>query len=245
MSDGSDVFEAWVRGGQAAGDCPPAEAIWEAAHGELAPGSVRSLVDHVSGCSSCAADWAVAVEVQREMPADTAELLLLDKSSPMRALDKSSPSEALDRSSPLEASDDNGVSLGSMRSRGWAAAGGFALAAAALLAVMSGAPGPTDEPVYRDGVDRIELLTPENAVLAREAVRIEWSSEPGWTYDVLVSDDALNTLHTAQGIDGDHVVVPAEAIASLPEGALLLWRVEGLGPDGTRRISRTSVLRIQ
>src|SRR5258708_6792722 len=46
--------------------CPPAERLWEAAHGELAPNQVASLVDHVAQCALCAEAWEIAADLATE-----------------------------------------------------------------------------------------------------------------------------------------------------------------------------------
>ncbi len=53
-------------------DCPPPETIWAAVHGELPPGALRDIVDHIAICPACAEDWRLAVEVEREAQATAA-----------------------------------------------------------------------------------------------------------------------------------------------------------------------------
>src|SRR6185436_4475958 len=45
--------------------CPPPEKIWEAVRGELPPGEVRAIVEHMAVCPACAEDWRLAVALQR------------------------------------------------------------------------------------------------------------------------------------------------------------------------------------
>jgi hypothetical protein len=49
----------------APGACPPPEKIWEAVRGELPPGEIRQVVEHMAACPSCAEDWRLAVALQR------------------------------------------------------------------------------------------------------------------------------------------------------------------------------------
>ncbi|MFP5286809.1 MAG: zf-HC2 domain-containing protein, partial [Thermoanaerobaculia bacterium] len=46
--------------------CPEPDRIWEAVRGELPPEEVRDIVDHVAVCASCAEDWRIAVEFEKE-----------------------------------------------------------------------------------------------------------------------------------------------------------------------------------
>ncbi|RMH16394.1 MAG: zf-HC2 domain-containing protein [Acidobacteria bacterium] len=47
--------------------CPPAEALWAAAGGELTVEERRRLVDHTASCPACARDWRLAVAVAGEL----------------------------------------------------------------------------------------------------------------------------------------------------------------------------------
>ena len=50
-------------------DCPEPDLIWEAVRGELPPDEIRDIVDHVAVCASCAEDWRVAMEFEKESEA--------------------------------------------------------------------------------------------------------------------------------------------------------------------------------
>src|SRR6185295_11345962 len=47
------------------GDCPPADAYWAAAAGELPFERVRALVDHGATCARCAEAWRILADVRR------------------------------------------------------------------------------------------------------------------------------------------------------------------------------------
>ena len=51
------------------GGCPEPDRIWEAVRGELPPKEVREVVDHVALCASCAEDWRIAMEFEKESAA--------------------------------------------------------------------------------------------------------------------------------------------------------------------------------
>lgn len=53
--------------------CPSAEALYDAATGALPTGEVAALVDHVSGCPACAADWRLVLEARNEGVTTTSE----------------------------------------------------------------------------------------------------------------------------------------------------------------------------
>ncbi len=52
------------------GACPEPDRIWEAVRGELPPEEIREIVDHVALCASCAEDWRVAMEFEKEAQAE-------------------------------------------------------------------------------------------------------------------------------------------------------------------------------
>lgn len=51
---------------QSLAGCPEPDRIWEAVRGELPPEEIRDIVDHVAVCASCAEDWRIAVEFEKE-----------------------------------------------------------------------------------------------------------------------------------------------------------------------------------
>ena len=60
---------AWLARGPLSGHaCPPAEALWSAARGDLAPAPARALIGHLATCASCAEDWCLAQELTRQVP---------------------------------------------------------------------------------------------------------------------------------------------------------------------------------
>lgn len=109
------------------------------------------------------------------------------------------------------------------------------LAAAAVLVLAVGVtqlmpPAPSP---YRDGGG----ARPESALaverLPREAFVLRWSLPDGYTTRaVRVLRPDLEPLHLTQNPSGNSLRVPAEALAGLPSGSLVLWQVEAEGPDG-------------
>lgn len=56
------------------GDCPEPDRIWEAVRGELPPEEVREIVDHTAVCASCAEDWRIAKEFEKESQAEKEDI---------------------------------------------------------------------------------------------------------------------------------------------------------------------------
>ncbi|MCU0225595.1 MAG: hypothetical protein MUF27_16335 [Acidobacteria bacterium] len=76
---------------------------------------------------------------------------------------------------------------------------------------------------------------PDGAELPRRAFVLRWKPVAGATrYDVIVADAALAPLHEVRDASANEVTVPAE---SLPERGVVLWRIEAIMPDGSRRAS--------
>ena len=60
------AFAAPVPPTAASGSCPEPDRIWQAVRGELPPEEIREIVDHVAVCASCAEDWRIAMEFEKE-----------------------------------------------------------------------------------------------------------------------------------------------------------------------------------
>src|SRR5262249_26326757 len=132
-----------------------------------------------------------------------------------------------------------------LRPRSWRwLAGGGALAAAALLAaVLVPRTGQREAaPVVRGRDDG--LLRPDPAVetLDRAHPVLRWSgAPPGSPYGVVVSARDVTVLYGGSGLDPPEVEIPAEALAAVPPGSDVVWRVEAIAPGG-RRISSGAFL---
>jgi hypothetical protein len=197
--------------------CPAPEAIWSAVRGELPPGELRQVLEHTAACAACAEDWRLAAELQRQSAATEAV-------APGKVLQG-----RFGRWRPLAAV--------------------AALAAGLLIAVgvyRTGGFGP-QEPTYREAGDAaIESLLPENQELPRQGAELRWSPVPGAeSYDVRVSTEDLRLVWTAEGQKAASHRIPESALAGLPLGAKLLWQVDAVFPDGTRRSSSTFGVRVR
>jgi hypothetical protein len=132
--------------------------------------------------------------------------------------------------------------------RAWAR---LAVAASLLLATGAGVvlwrTGEPEPPRYR-GADQaaIRSLVPEAEPLPRDRCRLAWSFDPaGARYDLQVTTESLQVVAQAEGLAEPSFRVPAGALASLPAGTRLLWRVEAALPDGSRVGSPTFVAELR
>lgn len=121
----------------------------------------------------------------------------------------------------------------------------WTLAAAAALAIgVVGVQWMQQQPIYRDGDQvTIQSLVEEGQSLPREQFLLRWSSleTQGATYDVEVSTEDLRVIASADDLAQPQFQVPAEALAGLPPGARLLWKVDADLPDGGSVSSPTFV----
>jgi len=113
---------------------------------------------------------------------------------------------------------------------------GLAAAAALFLVVR---PSPT--PVYR--ADAVELASRlDTQPIPREQFVLRWSAlAAGTRYSVNVATPDLNVLFARGGLMQAEVQVPASALAKVPAGGQVVWRVTALLADG-RRIESTAFL---
>jgi hypothetical protein len=192
-------------------DCPPAETLWAAVHGELPPGALRDVVDHTATCPACAEDWRLAVEVKREATA-TAEVATGRAASPVLY-----PRRWL-RLAPLVA----------------AAAAIVALVVG--LPLTRHGDGPT---VTRGGQQVISRLA-EGQELPRDQCLIIWSGPPGATYKLEVDKLAGDPLFSKSGLAVTSYLVPKSSLAGISSGTQLQWKVTATLPGGIPVRSKTS-----
>lgn len=130
----------------------------------------------------------------------------------------------------------------------WRAAATMMMAATVVAAVGLGVwrPWSPQKPqVAQRAGNETEVLRsrvdPEEA-LPRQAFVLSWEVEPTWQdarFSVTVTAEDLTLVAEAHGLEETRYEVPAEALAALPAGARLLWRVEAVRPDGAQLRSPT------
>ena len=192
--------------------CPSPETIWAAVRGELSPRELRKVVEHTAVCAACAEDWRLAAELVRQSAAAA-------ETTPGKVLQG-----RFGRWRPL-------------------AAAAAALAAGLLIVVglyRTGTLGP-GQPAYREAEsETIRSLVAKDQALPRQGAVLRWSPVPGAeSYEVRISTEDLRLVLTAQRSNSASYSIPESALASLPPGSKLLWQVDAVFPDGTRRSSPT------
>ena len=127
----------------------------------------------------------------------------------------------------------------------------WGLAAAAVLALavfgVQWAQQTRVEPTYRGGEVTIQSLVEEGQSLPRQQFLLSWSAPetPGATYDVEVSTEDLRVVASGDDLREPQFLVPANALAGLPPGARLLWKVDAELPEGGHVTSTTFVTTVQ
>lgn len=220
IEDDTTLREAFAaRTGPAPGGpegCPTPERIYAAVRGELPPGAVREVVEHLAVCPECAEAWRLAVALEEEARAAGAE-------------------EATFRGVPRQP-----WYLQPLR-----VAATLALALVAVAVVWNVVQAPEEAPVYRAaGELEIRSLLPAGEPLPREEAVLRWTPVPeedpsGTTYDLLVSTSDLVSVAEADGLEEARYRIPPAALEDLAPGTELLWRVEARLEDGRTVASPT------
>jgi hypothetical protein len=184
-------------------DCPAPEAIWEAVAGERPEAEVRTMLAHSLQCPDCSALWRLARELH-------------DGSGGLRSSNASSV-----------------VPLRPRPGRWIAIAAALAAAAVVAFVVLPRTDRHAPAPVAR-GTDgpalQADAATRE---LDRAHPVLRWSGAPeGSRYTVVVSTRDLTVLYRQSGLTQTELVLPAEALAGIPTGGELRWRVEAISPEG-------------
>jgi hypothetical protein len=194
--------------------CPPAERLWEAAHGELSPDHVAAVVDHVAQCALCAEAWEIAADLAKEAaPAQPARVLTF-------------PSRRVWTWASL------------------AAAAVIALGVFVVPRDWITREGESPADVYRtESSPALRLLIPDGQALPRNAAVLKWSSAgDNATYSIQVATDDLTPVAKADHLNATEYTVPETALSALPAGAKLVWRVQASWPDGRSIRSAASMI---
>ena len=195
--------------------CPAPERIWQAVRGELPPAGLREVIEHTARCEACAEDWRLAAELERQSVAAAG----------------TAPGKVL------------------QGRFGWRPLMAAAALAAGLLVAIglyrtAFNPG---QPTYREaGSEAIRSLVPGKQALPRQGAVLRWSPVPeAESYDVRISTEDLRPVLTAQSLKTASYAVPASALAGLPPGSKLLWQVDAVSADGSRRSSETFTVEVR
>lgn len=124
--------------------------------------------------------------------------------------------------------------------RAWAGAAAAAAAVAVAVGMASWPPAGPRPPAEERSAARPQaarpLVGPEEA-LPRDDFRLRWEAAPGWRqarFAVTVTTEDLTPVAQVEGLETGEYRVPAEALAVVPTGARLFWRLEAERPDGER-----------
>lgn len=122
--------------------------------------------------------------------------------------------------------------------RPWTVAAALA-AAVALVWVLRPVPRSEDRGEVRDPASAM-IASDDTAILDRNACELRWRARLlEGTFDLRVMTEDAVVIVQARGLGASHYVVPASALAAVPEGATLLWQVDHVLTDGTRHRSPT------
>lgn len=203
-------------------DCPPPDAYWAAAAGELPFERVRALVDHGASCAHCAEAWRILADVRRSAAGSGAA-----------------------ESDPLMRSLVGGAAARPpLRTRTLLPLALSALAAVAVWIVLR--PPPVRPPPVERGNGNGNAVRAESPEVqpAQDAV-LRWSEVPGASsYNVTVLTPDLVVVHQAVGVSGRELRLP-EGVRQRAAGGGLLWNVDALMPDGRTVASPTFELRLR
>ena len=124
---------------------------------------------------------------------------------------------------------------------------GAVAAAAVVVLALSLFLVPSVPPIDRDPpAGRLEIVTPEDAVLSRDAFVLRWRpGRQGSRYHVVVTTENLESDRRRPSHRGDRDRVPSAKLSGLPQGARLRWRVMARTPDGGSAESTTSAVHLR
>jgi len=133
--------------------------------------------------------------------------------------------------------------------RAWYGVAAAMLVAAVALAIQfreSDQAPVTSPPEYRAPVEEaVRSELPEGAALPRNDCTLRWSGPEGATFNIKVADENFQAVYRETGLTGSTFTIPPDALQGLPAGGVIVWQVEAVLPDGTRKLSRTFRMTIE
>jgi hypothetical protein len=204
------AFQAPAGPAPAPETCPAPETLWAGVRGELQPEQMREVLDHTAFCASCAEDWRLAAEIEREASRTATAApgkVIVGRFGQWRPL---------------------------------AAAAAIAAGLLIAVGVYQSGVGPQESTYRNVEQTEVRSLLPEGQALSRQNSVLRWTPVPGATsYDVQVSTEDLQVVATAQGQTATEYRVPEGNLAGFAPGTKLLWQVDAVFPDGSRQSSPT------
>jgi hypothetical protein len=211
------AFAALPVDARADGTCPDSEHIWAAIEARIPVAERRRLVLHMADCPSCAEAWRLAVRMGATPPGHWR--VFVDR---MRE------------------------GIQGFTEAIWQHHRGLAAAATAVVVVVVSVmfvnpeitgPGTTEIQGFR-GIEAVVAL---DQPLSRQECWLRWSGVEGARYDLRVTNESLDVVATAQGLEETEYFLPEQDLAGVAPGERLLWLVEATLSSGERIPSRTFV----
>jgi hypothetical protein len=210
-----DVFVEPVERVAMSPDCPNDDTIWKAAHGEADAGTTASVLDHVASCAACTESWHMARTITAEAGVRKRAVVLPFHRRPAI------------------------WTLG-------AVAAGIVLVALFFPTILDRRGIDPGDEFRVVGSVTVESLLDEGTPVPRDGVILRWGGAPeGTLYTVEVADGNLEVLARSRSLEQAEYRVPAEALAGLPAGVTVYWRVEAVLPDSTPVSSSVFLLELQ
>ena len=199
------------------------EVIWDAAHGRGDPSTRAALAARLADDPALLEEWRLAASFAEAADRDEAETGV---ETPIRA-----------SASPEPAPAANEGSYGR-----WLVVAAV-VATAVLLVILlprTDAVRYEDDPQQMRDADAGKVASQTPASVTRDAATLKWSAIEGvGAYEVYVTTGALEPVFEARALTEPTVTIDPARLADLPSGTRLLWRVETVMSDGSRRRSET------
>ncbi|HVP60415.1 MAG TPA: hypothetical protein VMT11_07645 [Myxococcaceae bacterium] len=206
-----------------AAGCPPADAFWAAAAGELPFDRLRALVDHGARCAQCAEAWRILADVRRGA---------------------TEPAPGVDGPPAIRPLAGGMRARPRLRGQSFVPLALSALAAGALWVVFRPAP-PHPPPVERGSGSGPTVQAESPRMQPAGGAVLRWSEVPGASsYNVTVLTQDLVVVHQAVGLAGRELKLP-EGVGQRAAGGGLLWNVDAVLPDGRTVASPTFELQLR
>jgi hypothetical protein len=218
-SDLVRMREAFLRPAEEASpreDCPEADRLWAAAHGELSTEERRQVVDHTAACPACSEAWRLAVEIGHSDEQVVVEIGRSDEQVAAALLPGTSSRWGLHRMAATVAA---------------------AVLAVAVVGVslFHGRQEP-QAPVYRAQPAEVSITNRvgDGEALPRDRFLLQWTASvpPETTFELTLMTEDLMHLTQIQGLSESAFQVPEEVLQDLPAEAVVNWQIKARLEDG-------------
>lgn len=222
------LFQSQPRTAAPDEDCPSPDTLWAAALGELDSDAARKVILHTGRCPSCAEEWRLARYLGQKA--------------------------ADDRADDVTPEAPHGANREARRP--WpphwlhsAAAVVVALVGAGILLWQESPHEQTLRDAPQTTVEQhapIESLVPEDAPLPRDAAILRWRGPEDAVYTLVVTTSRdIKILVNEQRLTESAYEIPPSILDNLEPGAVLLWHLSAVLPDGSELRSGTFRVQIE